>query len=215
MIISSKLSDADLLYAIHKAASVYSHLIGNSYLLIGKNKKSDYFWFQCYFEKKHFMHLLGLNNKVLGATAFYEKCDAYNKGIDKGITIADCIPSRNHSRITVNEKSSCCADILRIEDAKYMKVGIKDKMNQYVDFTYGYGSDAVLGFAQQGNMCFPITLIPKSIDNFVTQKYRVIFVLKKKIESDKYKTVLSEIKKGLLKDLYVEFPDTLKNVIDI
>lgn len=88
-------------------------------------------------------------------------------------------------------------------------------MNQYVDFTYGYGSDAVLGFAQQGNMCFPITLIPKSIDNFVTQKYRVIFVLKKKIESDKYKTVLSEIKKGLLKDLYVEFPDTLKNVIDI
>ena len=85
MILSSKLSDADLLYAIHKAASVYSHLIGNSYLLIGKNKKSDYFWFQCYFEKKHFMHLLGLNNKVLGATAFYEKCDAYNKGIDKGI----------------------------------------------------------------------------------------------------------------------------------
>lgn len=215
MIINAKLSNDDLINAIHKAALAYSHLIGNSYLLIGKNKKSGYFWFQCYFEKKHFMHLLGLNNRILGATGFYDKCDEYNNGRGKGITIADCIPSRNHNRTTVNEKSSCCADILRIEDAKYMKIGIKDKTNQYVDFTYGYGSDAILGFTQQGAMSFPITLIPRSIDDFVTQKYKVIFVLEKEIEEDKYKTVLSEVKKGLLDDLYDDFPNSLKGIIDI
>lgn len=60
MIITSKLSDNELLEAIHKAAAQYSKLIGNEYLVIGKNKNSNYFWFQCRFEKKNFMHLLGI-----------------------------------------------------------------------------------------------------------------------------------------------------------
>lgn len=80
IIINSKLTDEALLKAIYKAASEYSKLIGNSYLIIGKNKNSDYFWFQCYFEKKHFMHLLGIDSKTLSATEFYDKCDAYNRG---------------------------------------------------------------------------------------------------------------------------------------
>ena len=58
MIITSKLSNEALLKAIYKAAAEYSKLIGNSYLIIGKNKNTDYYGFQCYFEKKHFMHLL-------------------------------------------------------------------------------------------------------------------------------------------------------------
>ena len=51
MIINSKLSDEALLNAVYLAASEYANLIGNSYLIIGKNKKSDYFFFRCYFEK--------------------------------------------------------------------------------------------------------------------------------------------------------------------
>ena len=180
MIINSKLSDEALLKAIYKAASEYSKLIGNAYLIIGKNKNSTYFWFQCYFEKKHFMHLLGIDSKTLDATQFYDKCDLYNKGVGKGITLMDCTPSRNHNRTTINEKSSCCADILRIQDAKYMKVGLKDKISQYVDFSYGYGREATLGFKEQRDMAFPITLIPKSIDEFVVKKYKIVFVLEKK-----------------------------------
>ena len=97
MVIHSKLSDTELLRAIYKAALEYSKLIGNSYLIIGKNRNSDYFWFQCYFEKKHFMHLLGIDSKTLSATEFYDQCDLYNRGKDKGITIADCSPSRNYA----------------------------------------------------------------------------------------------------------------------
>ena len=67
MCINSKLSDDKLLEAIYKAAAEYSKLIGNAYLIIGKNKKTDYFWFQCQFEKKHFMHLLGIDSKTLTA----------------------------------------------------------------------------------------------------------------------------------------------------
>ena len=76
MVINTKLSDEELLKAIYKAAFEYSKLIGNSYLIIGKNKNSGYFGFQCQFQKKHFMHLLGIDSKTLSATVFYDKCDA-------------------------------------------------------------------------------------------------------------------------------------------
>ena len=215
MVINTKLSDEELLKAIYKAAFEYSKLIGNSYLIIGKNKNSGYFWYQCQFQKKHFMHLLGIDSKALSATAFYDKCDAFNNGIGDGITISDCTPSRNHSRTTVNEKSSCCADMLRIQDAKYMKVGLKDKISQYVDFTYGYGSMATLGFKELGNSSFPITLIPRSIDEFVAKKYKIIFVLQKEIAELKYNKILAEVKNGLFSEVCNELPDEIKNMCEI
>jgi hypothetical protein len=116
MIINSKLSDEALLKAIYRAASEYSNLIGNSYLIIGKNKNFNYFYFQCFFEKKHFMHLLGIDSANMNATEFYDKCDMYNKGMGDGITIADCTPSRNHNRTTINEKCSCCAERYVVSD---------------------------------------------------------------------------------------------------
>lgn len=215
MIINSKLSDEELLKAIYMSAFEYSNLIGNSYLIIGKNKNSGYFWFQCHFYKKYFMHLLGIDSKTLTATAFYDKCDEYNKGNGDGITILDCTPSRNHSRTTVNEKCSCCMDMLRIQDAKYMKVGLKEKISQYVDFTYGYGNIATLGFKELGNTSFPITLIPRSIDEFVAKKYRIVFVLQKEIVELKYKHILVEAKKGLFAEVCNEFPDEIKDMCEI
>ena len=214
MIINSKLSDEALLKAIYQAASEYANLIGNSYLIIGKNKNSNYFYFQCFFEKKHFMHLLGIDSKTMSATKFYDKCDCYNRGSRTGITIEDCTPSRNHNRTTLNEKSSCCAAMLHIQDAKYMKVGLKDKISQYVDFTYGYGSEATLGFKAWKDTSFPITLIPRNIDEFVTQKYKIIFVLEKRTGEEKYKHVLAEIKKGLFEELRNELPEGVKNFIE-
>lgn len=214
MIINSKLSDEALIKAIYRAASEYSNLIGNSYLIIGKNKNSNYFYFQCFFEKKHFMHLLGIDSATMNATEFYDKCDMFNKGKGDGITIEDCTPSRNHNRTTINEKASCCADVLHIQDAKYMKVGLKDKISQYVDFTYGYGSDATLGFKAQKDTSFPLTLIPRNIDEFVSQKYKIVFVLEKKTEEDKFQKVLMEVKKGLFKELFEELPEEIKNLIE-
>lgn len=215
MIISSKLSDEELLNAIYKAASEYSKLIGNSYLIIGKNKNSGYFWFQCFFERKHFMHLLGIDSKTLSATKFYDKCEAYNNGSGKGIAISDCTPSRNHSRMNINEKSSCCAEMLRIQDAKYMKVGLKDKMSQYVDFTYGYGNMAILGFKETRDTSFPITLIPRNMDEFVSRKYKIVFVLRKSVAEKSYKNLFIEVKQGLFSVAYKDFPDELKRMICI
>ena len=212
MVINSKLSDGELLEAIYRAAAEYSTRIGNSYLIIGKNRNSGYFWFQCQFEKKHFMHLLGIASKTLSATEFYDKCDMYNNGNGEGITISDCTPSRNHNRTTINEKSSCCADMLRIQDAKYMKVGLKDKISQYVDFTYGYGNVATLGFRELGNTSFPITLIPRNIDEFVAKKYKIVFVLQKSIAESKYKNILVEAKKGLFSEVCNELPDDIEDM---
>ena len=213
MVINSKLSDKELLAAIYKAAFEYSKLVGNSYLIVGKNKNSNYFWFQCHFEKKHFMHLLGIDSKTLNATEFYDKCDLYIRGKGDGITISECNPSRNHSRATINEKSSCCAAILQIQHAKYMKIGLKEKISQYVDFTYGYGNLATLGFQKQHNTSFPITLIPRCIDEFVIQKYKIICVFQKKMQEKLYETVLMEVKKGIVEEIYEEFPNELKKMI--
>lgn len=212
--IKSKLSDKELLYAIYSAASEYSQLVGKTFLIIGKNKNTNYFWFQCYFERKHFMHLLGIKSKTLNATEFYNRCIAYNEGIDEGIVISDCTPSRDHNRTTVNEKSSCCAELLRIQDAKYMKVGLKDKISQYVDFSYGYGNIATLGFKKVGKTSFPVTLIPKNIDNFVSTKYKIVFVLQKNRSDTKYRNVYAEVKKNLFLELYDEFPMELKSLMD-
>lgn len=210
MAIISKLSDEELLDSIYKAAAEYSNLVGNSYLIIGKNKNSDYFWFQCKFEKKNFMHLLGIDSRTLSATEFYDRCYEFYCNNSGGITLQDCTPSRNHSRTTVNEKCSCCTDVLRIQDAKYMKVGLKNKISQYVDFTYGYGNVATLGFKKIKDSSFPITLIPKSIDEFVTNKYKIIFVLRRKTSEERYADVLVEVKAGLFSEVYNEFPDELK-----
>lgn len=104
MVICANLSDEKLIEEIYNAAREYSKLIGNSYLIIGKNRKTNYFWFQCYFQKKHFMHLLGIDSKTLSAEKFYEKCQLHNKNNTTGISILDCQPSRNHSRININER---------------------------------------------------------------------------------------------------------------
>ncbi len=212
MVICSNLSDEKLLEEIYKAAGEYAKLIGNSYLIIGKNRKTDYFWFQCYFQKKHFMHLLGIDSKTLSADGFYEKCQLYNKNKTMGISILDCQPSRNHTRISISEKTSCCAQILRLEDAKYMKVGFKNKISQHVDFSFGYGNMATLGFKVVGDAAFPVTLIPKSIDEFVTEKHKIIFVLRKAYSNSKYAEVIMETKEGLFLELYSEFPDELKSL---
>ena len=96
-----------------------------------------------------------------------------------------------------------------------MKVGLKDKILQYVDFTYGYGSDATLGFRAQKDISFPLTLIPRNIDEFVSQKYKIVFVLEKKTKEDKFRKVLVEVKKGLFEELFKELPEEIKDVIDI
>ena len=129
MVISSKLTDDELIKKIHLAAKEYGNLIEKSFLIIGKNKKSPYFYFECYFEKKHFMQLLGIKSKILSADQFYDKCNDYNNGVGTGIQIEDCTPSRNHNRTTINEKCSCCADVLRLKDAKYMKIGLIDTIS--------------------------------------------------------------------------------------
>lgn len=215
MIITSKLTDEQLIAEIYRAALEYEKLLNKNFLIIGKNHKSDYFWFECFFNKKNFMHLLGIKSITLSADEFFDKCFSHNRGEDSAIKIGDCSPSRNHSRTSINEKCSCCADMLKIRDAKYMNVGSKEKINQFVDFSYAYGNIATLGFKEIGEKRgFPITLIPKNIDEFVIQKYRINFVFEKALGEEQYGKPIVEIKKGIFKEHYDKFPEELRARID-
>lgn len=216
MIITSKLTDDELIKRIHLSAAAYSKLLDKTFLIIGKNKKSPYFWFECYFRKKHFMHLLGIKSKTLSAEQFYDKCNDYNNGIGTGIAIEDCTPSRNHSRMTINQKCSCCSDMLRLQDARYMKVGLSDKISRYVDFTYAYGAEATLGFQKDNSGAgFPLTLIPRNIDEFLSQKYKIIIILEKQTSGIKFDKLLVEIKKGIFIENSPDFPEDLAKKIYI
>ncbi len=213
MVITPRLSDEALLDRIHASAKEYSNLIGKSYLIIGKNRHSPYFWFECKFEKKNFMHLMGIKSITLNPDAFF---DASLAGCNKegGISMSDCTPSRNHGRTTITEKSSCGEDLFRLKNAKYMKIGIKDRITQMADFDYVYGNAAILGFKKyRDNLPFPITLTPKSIDDFSTQKYRIIFIMEKDISDSLYKNIYVEIKDGLFAQLAPEFPEDLTEKI--
>ena len=216
MIIRQKMNDADLLKYIYNAAKEYSKLVEKSFLIIGKNNNTDYSWFECNFEKRYFMHLLGIKSKNYSANDFYDECNKYNNNLGHGITIKDCTPSRNHNRTTINEKSSVCADILKIREAKYFKIGEKDKILQYVDFSYAYGNEVILGFKKDnGDASFPITLITKNIDNFCSKKYKVLFIFTKDIFSTYYENLYMEIKSGIIHEHYQNFPDKLKDKIMI
>ena len=218
IIVQDKLTDAQLFNEIYKAAAEYEKLLGKKYLIIGKNRKSDYFFFVFYFEKKQFMHLLGIGSRTLSANDFFDRCIEHNLGEDVELKINDCTPSRNHNRNTINKKSSCCAALLRIQDAKYMNIGKKDKINRYVDFSYAYGKEAILGFKEASmGSCFPITLMTQNIDTVTTKKYKVILVFKKGKTDEKYGCILSEIKKGIFPEIYNDkfFPDALKKRIEI
>lgn len=185
MVITSKLTDEELIKRIHLAASVYSNLIDKSFLIIGKNKKSSYFGFECYFRKRHFMHLLGIKSRTLSAEQFYDKC-------------------------------SCCSELLCIKNARYMKIGLKDKIFQYVDFTYAYGGEAILGFQRDDSEAgFPITLIPRNIDEFSSQKYKIMFIFEKSLFSPKYNKMIVEIKNGIFSQSYFDLPEFLKQKIDL
>ena len=217
MVITGNLNDDQLLDKIYRAAAEYEKLLGKDYLIVGKNKKTDYFWFECCFEKKNFMHLLGISSTTMSATEFFNRCSLYNRGEGAGLTIKDCTPSRNHKRRAVNEKSSCCADLLRIQDARYMNIGKNEKIRQYVDFSYAYGNEAVLGFEHKTDKrsCFPITLIPNKIDDFAKHKYKIIFIFEKKLADERYSTILMEIKEGIFPEHSQAFPKKLKKLIDI
>lgn len=213
MIITDNLNNEQLINRIYAAAAQYELLLNKTFLIVGQNKKEPFYWFECVFEKKNFMHLLGIKSKTYSADEFLDACIAFNHGTGNGITVSDCTPAYNHSRKTVNKKSSCLAEMLNIKDAKYMKVGDKDLINLHVNFKYAYGNEATLGFFEEDNT-FPITLLPNNIDNYASNRHKVIFVFEKTDTAIKYAKPDVEIAKGLFEKIYDDFPVELQNLIE-
>ena len=205
MVISYSLSDEQLLAAIHDSAIAYSRLLNQTFLFIGKRRPNEFLWFQCTFQKKNFMHLLGINSETLTADSFYEHA------IKDCLLFSDCSASRNHSRGTINAKCSCCAEMLNISNAKYLNIGEKDKISMHMDFDYAYGNIATLGFLQSSaGICYPITLLPINIDELTSSRYRILFVCKKDTDEIFYKEPVIEIKNGIFAELFPAFPRELK-----
>ena len=219
MIIQNNFTDSQLLEQIHHSAVEYSYLLNKEFLIVGKSKKKSpaYLWFICSFRENQFMHLLGIDSKTMSAKEFFLKALNYNSAMPsiENLSINDCTPSRDHSRKNINEKSSCAPELFQLNKAKYFCVGPSDKQRKYVDLSYVYGKEAILGFSNENrNFNFPRTIITDDIDNCTTARYKTMYVFfRDKYSKAPFHDTIYEIKANILKSIHSTFPLELQSLI--
>ena len=214
----SKLPDEELFQYLHSNAEKYSRLTDYSFLFISKSaKKDEYYWHEVVFPPRNFMHLTGIKSPTNTAMEFYDKC----LNCHEDLTIKDCTPAYNHTRKDIAEKNTVLCELLNLKNVKYFSVGEKDKINQYVDFTFAYGQDAIIGFRRDKDMryreSFPVTCAPQNIRNYCTKVYKISFLLRKTHDQEKYSELIVSCKKGLLFELMEteSFPSELRQLIQL
>ena len=212
----SKLTNDELFQYLHLNAERYSKLTDYSFLFISKSAKMDeYYWHEVVFPPRNFMHLTGIKSPTNTAMEFYDKClNCY-----EDLTLKDCTPAYNHTRKDISEKNTVLYELLNLQNVKYFSVGEKDKINEYVDFTFAYGQDAIIGFRKdiKHRESFPITCAPQNIKNYCTKVYKVSFLLRKIYDQEKYNELVASCKKGLLSELMEleSFPPELRQLIQL
>lgn len=214
----SNITHVEFLKYIHNDAISFSKLLTNNYLIIGINKNDVIVWCQCYFKKKHFMHLMGIKSKTLSANDFFDKAYEYDPDNSNNLqlSINDCTPSRNHTQKSLNEKASCAEKLFAFEVGPSFSIGKKEKLTEKVDFTYAYGSSAIMGFQEENNsLSYPKTILTNDINYYCINQKRVKAVLSKNENMNKYYCIVAESKPGLVYDRFNDFPKELSDLIDI
>lgn len=209
------MQESDLIKLIYNAAAEYKKLTGKSFLFISYPRNGAISWFECHFEPKQFVHLIAI--KSTDSSDFFNRCCKHFECEDTGISADELIPARGHKKSDIYSKVQKAKPLFEIQNAKYMRVGEKDKITQYVDFSFAYGADAIIGFQKDQFSSFPITLMERNISEFCTHPQRITFILAAEAiagrRAGKYKEIIVEKSKGLLRALYDSLPDKLRNMI--
>ena len=209
--ISNNLSNETLIEYIYKAAAEYEKLMNNTYLIVGKNSKNDYYFFECTFKPENFMHLVGVDSNQCSAFDFLMKCIEHNHQSGPGIGISYCTPAQGHNRSDINRKASCCSDILNLKNIRNFSIG--EKVGNHFHYIYG-SRNAVLEFKKIGKFTRPYSFMPgDTVDMHSKVTYKVLFIFKKENNKYRYPPEI-ELVPNLFQDLYDTMPLSLKSLIE-
>lgn len=214
------LNDVQLISELHYSAELYSK-IANTFLLFifNQNKNRPFDFYEIYFGAENFMHLAGIRSTTLSATDFYEAC------LYSTICIEDCTPS--HSKTNMNEKLSILKDMLNFQYSKCYKIGEKNLITRENDFRMATGnSSGVIGYdlrvpmrgsneVNKDKKPFPTTLLTNPITSYCSDPKKIYFILQKRDDNQPYSHIYFEIKKGLLAEILLSFPDDIKSLINL
>ena len=214
------LSEANLLSKLIKAADMYSKFAETILLFIFKGSKRDtYEFYEVNFQKRNFMHLVGIKSETFTAEEFYKAC------LDGTITIKACTP--RHSVNNMMAKISVIGQLLDFSHAKCYKIGQKDLITKDNDFEMATGNlSGVIGYdfrvsvkGRKGidinNHAVPTTLLTNPITDYCSSPQKIIYILQKQTTEALYKDIYYEVKKGLFIEEKDYFPYELKRLIDI
>lgn len=213
------LTDLQLLAQLHLGAKIYSKYAESALLLIfsgGKNK--PYEAYEVFAHKYNFMHLAGVKSQTLGAAEFYQAC------LEGKIKREDCSPV--HSVSNMYSKVSVLNQLLDLKNSKCYKIGEKDLVTKNNDFEMAIGnSSGVVGYdhrislkgtniVDKTKLPMPTTLITTPITQLVSKPEKIIFILQRNLDEEKYGKIFFEIKKDLLQEEYYLLPAQIRQHIN-
>lgn len=207
-----------ILQSLGNAAFLYSRYADKQLLFLFRNSKNDtYEYYEVYFGKRNFMHLAGIKSKTMNAIAFYEAC------LKGTVTLEDCTPS--HDMSTMLAKISVMWTLLDFKNTKLYKIGKKDLVTRDNDFEMMTGNESgIIGYdsrvtekaskkVSKNHLPIPTTVLTNSITNYCRNPKKIMFVLEKERNEEKYSQIVYEIKKGLLMQEFETFSTRIKSRI--
>lgn len=212
------LTSEELISILHKAAMLYSEYVDTTLLFIFRGNKSEvYDYYEVKFGRNNFMHLAGIKSNTLSANSFFEACK------NGSITKDDCKPRRDVN--TMYSKVAIMEQMLDLKKSKCYKIGEKDLITRDNDFEMATGNTCgVIGYdsrikiketnrADKTKAPIPTTLLNNSIMDYCSRPQKIMFILQKLNDENKYSKVFYEIKKGLLQTEKLYFSEDLSNLI--
>lgn len=188
-------TDAELIRELHASALKYDTYANKKLLYIyrASGKNSPYESYEVFFGKENFMHLAGFKKRKIGATDFYSKCLLGTLHLYEA--------EFKESRKASSAKLDALQTLLDYRHVKIYKIGDADLIREKNRFETGLGNYfGIIGFdrrKQPPALPVPVTVMKRSISDYVSCPKNVIAILMKDSGSRLYDTVVGCVSDGI------------------
>lgn len=181
-----------ILKILKESAIKYKENLKDKNLLIIYNKNTDIQYIEILFLARNFMHLTGVkcndkNKKYMKANQFYQAC------LNNKLSYKDIIIKQDG---TTKLKLEILSQLIHI-DKKCKMIGIYNNYKKELITELLIGNiNMCLGLTKNSSLYYiPNTLLKEDIRRLVEKPYKIIAILKKKVEEEKYQDIIYQDKK--------------------
>ena len=193
-------SDESIHKELSASAQKYSLFVGHAVLFIYRDNKPSlpYEFYEAYFGKNNFIHLAGFKRKnepnSTSASRFFDH------SLDGTVNIKKF--DFTDGRKSASGKLSVLPDLLDFSNVKLFKMGASDLITLKNQFEIGLGNaSGIIGFDRRMEAPYlpvPVTVMNRSIMEFVSKPQNVVAILMRKPEDEYYDTLIGCINNGLV-----------------